>query len=83
MCHRCEVSGNHKQKDNYRPVVTAISIPKKPNAEELDGVSSYLEGRGINYERVKDKFQIVAGKKFFRAHGNIEAGEVPAIGWTR
>lgn len=82
MCHHCEVSGNHKQKDNYRPVVTAISIPKKPNAEELDGVSSYLEGRGINYERVKDKFQIVAGKKFFRAHGNIEAGEVPAIGFV-
>ena len=52
MCHHCEVSGNHKQKDNYRPVVTAISIPKKPNAEELDGVSSYLEGRGINYERL-------------------------------
>ena len=82
MCHHCEISGSHKQKETFRPTVTAISVPKNENNESLHLLSNFLGERGINYERVKDKFQIVTAKRYFKSKGDILGGEVDAIGFV-
>ena len=82
MCHHCEISGSHKQKESFRPTVTAISVPKNENGESLHLLSNFLGERGINYERVKDKFQIVTAKRYFKSKGDILGGEVDAIGFV-
>lgn len=57
----------------------AISVPKQ---SDDDNVKEYLAERGINYSRVKDKFKIVGGARYFNAKGDIPAGEVDAIGFV-
>lgn len=83
LCHHCEISGKRgDSKPAYidRPKkVTAISVPK----ESDDGIiGDYLKGRGIDYAKVKDRYKIVTGKRYFNAKGELNAGEVPAIGFV-
>jgi twinkle protein len=61
------------------PPPRAISVPKDID-EEI--IRDYLQGRSIDYERVKGKFKIVSGQKYFMAKGDSEAGEVQAIGFV-
>tara|TARA_R110002012_G_scaffold33459_8_gene97980 strand:- start:216 stop:1997 length:1782 start_codon:yes stop_codon:yes gene_type:complete len=82
MCHHCEISGSQKQKETFRPTVTAISVPKTADGEGLHLLSNFLGERGINYENIKDRFQIVTAKRFFKSKGDIPGGEVDAIGFV-
>jgi len=84
-CHHCEISGLHRDRDanKYRPKVTAISMPKKSDDQDENArLALYLKSRGITYHKVRDRYDIVVGNKYFRAHGDLEAGEVPAIGFV-
>ena len=82
-CHHCEISGKHTDKKSVHieqpKKVTAISVPKDSD----DGIiEQYLLSRGITYSNVKDRFQIVTGKRFFNAKGELPSGEAPAIGFV-
>ena len=83
-CHHCLIEGKRKEKkekdrDYSPPPVRAISVPKISD-DEL--ISAYLAGRSINYSLVKDKFNVVSGARYFRAHGSLKEGEFPAIGFV-
>lgn len=87
-CFHCEEGGiyTHKQLDEKisfekktPPPPRAISVPKNID-EEI--IKDYLLGRGIDYDRIKDKFKIVSGQKYFAAKGDLDAGETQAIGFV-
>ena len=83
LCHHCEISGKRSEdKPAYveRPKkVTAISVPKESDSGI---VSQYLKGRGIDHDKIKDRFALVTGKRYFNAKGELNAGEFPAIGFV-
>ena len=87
-CWHCNEAGgfSHEQlrqafqpPPQQAPKPRAISVPKESDEDKVKG---YLAGRGINYLRVKDKFKIVSGVRYFHAKGDIPAGEVDAIGFV-
>ncbi len=87
-CFHCNESGgfSHEQlRASPRPTPKAppppraISVPKNSDEQKI---SDFLAARSINYLQVKDKFKIVHGTKYFREKGEIEAGEVEAIGFV-
>ena len=66
LCHHCEISGKRSEdKPTYveRPKkVTAISVPKESDSGI---VSQYLKGRGIDHDKIKDRFALVTGSAMF------------------
>ena len=82
-CHHCLVEGKRKVKKEARAYlpspVRAISVPKISDSELI---TAYLAGRSIDYSLVKDKFNVVSGARYFRAHGSLKEGEFPAIGFV-
>lgn len=85
-CHHCNVSGRKVNKPFYEveiekteAVVRAISVPKTSDETEIE---SFLASRSIDYSLVKDKYNVVTGTRYFREHGDLLAGEVPAIGFV-
>jgi len=88
FCHHCGISGVKAEKPYYEKyldqqdtvsTVRAISVPKVSDDGQIE---ESLSARGIDYSKVKDKFKIVTGNKYFRQSGNLEAGEVSAIGFV-
>jgi twinkle protein len=90
FCHHCGISGVKVEEPFYEKyieekpkqvesVVRAISVPKNTDDSLIE---SALHARGIDYSKVKDKFNIVSGNKYFRQSGDLPAGEVPAIGFV-
>ena len=85
-CHHCNVSGRKNNKPYYEKYqekteskVRAISVPKESSQGDIE---KFLSGRSIDYSLIKDKYRVVTGKRYFRNHGDLMAGEVPAIGFV-
>jgi len=86
-CFHCDSEGRHthetlKQGNGIPKKVnppTAISVPKQ---SDMDKAEAYLATRGIDYEKIKDRYKIVTGTRFFRAKGDDPQGEFECIGFV-
>ena len=81
-CHHCGSQGRISSKPFIvmpTSQIRAISVPKTSD-DQL--ITDYLQSRGIDYAKVRDRYTVVTGTRFFRARGEDESGEVPAIGFV-
>lgn len=84
-CHHCGDSGKHTHKtleNEGKPKVSppvAISVPKVSNVSLLE---QYLSSRGIDYNKISDRFKIVSGERHFRSKGDDKAGSFDAVGFV-
>ena len=87
FCHHCGVSGVKQEKPFYQKyqepdvssTVRAISVPKTSDEGEVE---KYLSTRNIPTRNLLERFHIVTANRYFRSKGDIDAGEVPAIGFV-
>lgn len=84
-CHHCGDAGKHTHKtlENLNrpkvPAPVAISVPKVSNISMLE---EYLLTRGIDYNKINDRFTIVSGDRHFRAKKDDKAGSYAAVGFV-
>lgn len=87
FCHHCGISGVKQEKPFYQKyqepdtsfTVRAISVPKTSDEGEVE---KYLSSRNIPTRNLLERFHIVTANRYFRSKGDIDAGEVPAIGFV-
>ena len=68
-CHHCGTHGRISSKPFIvmpTSQIRAISVPKTSD-DQL--ITDYLQSRGIDYAKVRDRYTVVTGTRFFRARG--------------